>query len=114
VTIGDAVRQVRAHTDLRTGVGDDRQAALDARRRLVMVDDGGGPALQRLHRAEHGRPVDHLGVQRNVETPPHLLEDLEEGSRLVRRRRHAASQRRVQVVVAADHARGDGAHRPAR
>ena len=35
------------------------------------------------------RPADHLEVERGVEAPPDLLEDLDEVGRLPRRRRHA-------------------------
>ena len=67
-------------------------------------------AFERLERPQHGRPADHLGVERHVEPPPHLLEDLEEVGRLLRRRRHAASERRVEVVVRAHQAVGPCTH----
>jgi hypothetical protein len=70
----------------------------------VVVDDGGAAALQRFDRAEHRRPTDHLEVERGVESPPHLFEDLEERGGLLRRRRHAARQRRVEVMVPTDEA----------
>ena len=111
VTIGDAVGQVRAHANSGTRIGNDGQTAVDTRGRLVVIHDGGSAAHQRLGGAEHRRPADHLLVERDVEPPPHLLEDLAKLRRLPRRRRHAARQGRVEVVVAADHARGDGAHR---
>ena len=110
VAVGDAVRGVQPHADLGAGVGEDRQAALDARRRLVVVDDRRGPALQRLGGGEHRRPTDDLLVERHVEPPPDLLEHLEERRRLLRRRRHAPGERRVQVVVAADEAGGHVRH----
>jgi hypothetical protein len=35
--------------------------------RLVVVDDRSGAALERLERAEHRRPSDHLEVERGIE-----------------------------------------------
>ena len=46
-----------------------------------MVDDRGRAVLERLERAEHRRPADHLQVERRVEAPPDLLEDLLEARR---------------------------------
>ena len=67
----------------------------------VVVDDRGRPALERLQRPEHRRPPDHLQVERRVEAPPHLLEDLREALRGARRRGHPPRQGGVQVVVGA-------------
>ena len=86
VAIGDAVCAHHADADLAARVGDDVERAIDGRGRLVMVDDRSGAALERLERAEHRRPPDHLEVERGIEPPPHLLEDLQE---LRRRRRRA-------------------------
>ena len=114
VAVGHAVRADDAHADLGAGVGDDVEAALDGRRALVVVDDRRRAGEQRLQRAEAGRGAQHVEVQGGVEAPPDLLEDLGEVVRRGRRRRHAAGQRRVEVVVPADEAGGDGAHRSAR
>ncbi len=86
----------------RHAVRDHVERALDRRWRLVMVDDRSRSTLERLERAEHRRPLQHLEVERDVEPPPHLLEDLDERRRRARGRRHAASERRVQVMVRAD------------
>ena len=67
-----------------------------------MVDDRRRSPLERLERPQHRRPPDHLEVERAVEPPPDELEDLREVARRSRRRRHAAGQRRVEVMVTAD------------
>ena len=46
--------------------------------------------------------ADQLEVEGPVEPPPHELEDLGERRRRPRRRRHAARQRGVEVVVRVD------------
>ena len=81
VTIGHAVGAADAHAHLGARVGDDRQAAVDRRRALVVVDDPRRTARQRLGRTEHRRPSDHLLVEGDVEAPPDLLEDLDEVGR---------------------------------
>ena len=102
VAIGHAVGAHHPHAHGGAGVGDDVEAAVDGVRALVVVDDGGRAALERLEGTEHGRPADHLEVEGGVEAPPDLLEDLHERRRRPGRRRHPAGQRRVEVVVAAD------------
>jgi multidrug transporter EmrE-like cation transporter len=82
VAVGDAVRAHHPHPDLGARVGDHVEAALDRVRALVVVDDGGGAAQQRLGGAEQGAGAQHVEVERGVEPPPDLLEDLAEGGRL--------------------------------
>ena len=106
VPVGDAVAAVDPHPHLGTRIGDDRERALDRLGRLMVVDDRRATALQGLEGAEHRRPADRLGVERPVEAPPHKFEDLPEVPGCGRRRRHAACQRRVEVVVGADQPRG--------
>ncbi len=106
MAVGDAVRRAHPHADFSARVGDDRQRAFDRVRRLVMVDDRRAAAFERLERAELGRPLDQVEVEGAVEPPPDELEDLAEPGRHARRCRHAARQRRVEVVVGADHAGG--------
>ena len=69
------------------------------------------PHEQRLDRAEPRRGAQHVEVEGGVEPPPDLLEDRAEVVGLVRRRRHPAGERRVQVVVPAHEPRRDRAHR---
>ena len=69
-----------------------------------MVDDRGRSTLERLQRAQHRRPPDHLEVEGAVEPPPHELEDLGKLSGRARRCGHPPSQGRVEVVVSADEA----------
>ena len=111
VPIGHAVRADHAHADLGACLGDHVEAALDRVRALVVVDDRGRPRHQRLGRAEQRAGADHVEVEGGVEAPPDLLEDLAETRRLAGRRRHAARQRRVEVVVGAHHARRRRGHR---
>ena len=68
VAIGDAVGGQHAHTDLSTGLSDGIEAALDGVGRLVVVNDGGRAGLERLERAQHRRPVDHLQIERGMDT----------------------------------------------
>ena len=89
VPVGDAVRADHPHPDFTARVRDDVERALDRIRRLVMIDDRGGAALERLERSEHRRPPDHLEVERDVEPPPDLLEDVDEPIRRRGRRGHA-------------------------
>ena len=91
--ISDAVGAVDAHADLRTRLSDQIEAALDGARRLVVVDDRRASRFEGLERAEHGGPADHLRIERDVESPPHELEDREEVGGRARRRRHAARER---------------------
>ena len=107
VAVGDAVAGDHTHADLGAGVGDHAQRSLDRVRRLVVVDDGGAPGLERFERSELGRPLEHLEVEGGVEAPPDLLEHRQEGRGRRRRRRHAAGERRVQVVVGAHQPGGD-------
>ena len=73
VAIGDAVGQQRPHPDLGAGGGDDVEAALDGVGRLVVVDDRGGAALERLEGAEMERPPSlSLGFFCQFEAPPAL------------------------------------------
>ena len=76
VAVGDAVRTHARDADLGARLGDHVEAALDRVRALVMVDDAGGAAHQRLGGAEAGAGPDHVEVEGCVEAPPHLLEDL--------------------------------------
>ena len=110
VAVGDAVRTHHGHADLGARLGDHVEAALDRVRALVMVDDAGGAAHQRLGGAEAGARPDHVEVEGGVEAPPHLLEDRCEVGGRGRRGRHPARQRRVQVVVGADETGRGGAH----
>ena len=61
------------------------------------------PDLQHLQGGQLRRPCQHLQVQRGVEAPPDLFEDLPEGPRGHGRGRHAPGQRGVDVMVCADH-----------
>ena len=106
VPVGDAVGAVDPHADLGAGVGDDRQRPLDRVGRLVVIDDRRAAPLERFERAELGRPLDRVGVERAVEPPPHQLEDLHEPGRGARRRRHAPGERGVEMVMGADQTRG--------
>jgi len=69
-----------------------------------MIDDRGRALLERFEGAEHRGPADHLEVQRGVEAPPDLLEDLLEVCRRLRWCWHPSRERRIQMVVAADEA----------
>ena len=65
--------------------------------------------------ARLGTGADHVEVDRGVEPPPDLLEDLDEVARHLRGCRHPRGQRRVQVVVGADQPRvaaGRGCREP--
>ena len=76
--VGHAVGDVDPDTHLRAGVGDDRERAVDGVRRLVVVDDGRGAGHQRLGGPEERRPAQHLQVERGIQPPPDLLQDLQE------------------------------------
>ncbi len=92
VTVGDPVARDHAHADLGAGVGDHTQRSLDRVRRLVVVDDRRAAGFERFERAELGRPLEHLEIERCVEPPPDLLEHAQEGRGHIRRRRHAPRQ----------------------
>jgi len=62
--------------------------------------------------AEQSAGTNHVEVERGVEPPPHLLEDLPEPRRLARGNRHAPRERRIEVVMGAHQARGRVAHDP--
>ncbi len=110
VAVGDPVRAHDAHPHLGARLRDHVEAALDGVRALVVVDDRGRPTHQGLRGPEHRRPAQHVQVERGVQPPPDLLEDRREVGRLLRRRGHAAGERRVEVVVAADQPRRRGGH----
>ena len=104
VSIGDAVGAHDTHPHLGARLGDHVEAALDRIRALVVVDDRRRAAHQRLGRAEQRAGPDHVEVERRVEAPPDLFEDLPEPGRLLRWRRHSPRERGVQMVVGAHHA----------
>jgi len=81
VAVGDAVGAHNPDAHGGAGVGDDVEAAVDGVGTLVVVDDGGGPRFERFQGTERRRPPDHLEVEGGVETPPDLLQDLDEGLR---------------------------------
>ena len=110
VAVGHAVTRVYPHAHFGARGGDHLQAAFDGVGALVMVDDARGAPLERFERAELGRPLDHLEVERAVEAPPHLFENLAEPAGLDGRRRHAPSQCRVQVMVGAHESGSGGRH----
>ncbi len=112
VAVGDLVGAHDPHAHLGAGLGDDVERAVDGGRGGVVVDDGRGPRLQGLDRPQQRRPAHQLQVEGGVEPPPHLVEDLGEARRRLRRGRHAPGQGRVQVVVGADQA-GRGGRRAA-
>ena len=114
VAVGDAVGAHDADADLGARVGDDVEAALDGVRALVVVDDPGRAGEQRLDGAEARAGAQHVEVERGVEAPPDLLEDLAEVARRRRRRRHPPGERRVEVVVGAHQPRRLGGHRSRR
>ena len=112
VAVGHAVGAHDAHADLGAGLGDHVEAALDRVRALVVVDDRRSSRTAAPRRApSRADGPQHVEVERGVEAPPDLLEDLAEVASASRRRRHAAGERRVQVVVGAHESGGLGTHR---
>ena len=79
----------------------------------MVLDDGGRPALERFERAELGRPIDHLEIERLIETPPDELEDLLKRRRGSGWRRHPAREGEIKMMVGADESRS-GIHLPRR
>ena len=100
MAVGDLIAARGTDADLGTGIGYDAQRALDGVGRGVMVDDGGRPSFERLERAEHRRPPDHLQIKGAVEPPPYKLEDLLKVVGYPRRRRHPTGKCGVEVMVA--------------
>ena len=94
VAVGDAIGAQHADADLGTRLGDHVEAALDGVWALVVVDDAGGAAQQRLDRAEARRRPQHVEIEGGIEAPPDLLEDLDESPSAPRRRRHARGRAR--------------------
>ncbi len=86
VTVGHAVGAHDADADLGARLGDHVEAAVDGVGALVVIDDPGRAAQQRLDRTETRRRAQHVEVEGGVEPPPDLLEDLAE----VRRQPSAA------------------------
>ena len=64
VAVGDAVRAHDAHADLGARLGDHVEAALDRVRALVVVDDPGRAAQQRLERRRAGRDARSMSRSR--------------------------------------------------
>jgi hypothetical protein len=110
VAIGHLVTTPHPHAHLGTGGGDDIQRPVDGVGRTVVVDDAGRARFEGLQGSKHGRPADHLHIERPVEPPPDQLQDLAELRRHPRRRGHASGQGRIQVMVAANQARGRVQH----
>ena len=104
VAVGDAVGSTRTRTPTSA-----QASAITSRLPSMALGDSWWStiavraALERLERAEHGRPADHLEVERDVEPPPDLLEDLEEA-----RRRAAAAP----ACPGPAPSRGGGGRRP--
>ena len=103
VAVGDLVaRRPPAHRPRRTrprsrrGCPRSRRATRDGRRSrsCPLSSASSAPSI-----ADHR---EHLEVERDVEPPPDLLEDLGERRRRARRRGHAPRERGVEVVVRAD------------
>jgi len=74
----------------------------DAGRAGVMVEDRRDPASRRVHGGHKTACSDGRGIERLVEPPPQLLEDLREGARGEPRDGHAASERAVRMRVSID------------
>ncbi len=110
VAVGHLVGAHHPHAHLGARLGDHVQAAVDGGGGGVVVDDGGRARLERLDRAEQGRPAHQVEVEREVEPPPDLLQDLREPGGRGRRRGHAPGQRRVEVMVGADEPAGRSGH----
>ena len=83
------------------------ERAGDGVRAGVVIDQRGHPATCRLHRPDEGARADRFGIERLVELPPQLLENLRERRWMEGRHGHASSQTAVQVRVGVDQA-GDG------
>ena len=119
VAVGGLVAQHRAQPHLLDRTPERRERAADEGRRGVMIDQQGGARERGLDRAGERREVDALLVERAVQLPPDLLEDLHEAARRRRRTRHASGERAVEVRVRVDETgqhearpRGPGPPRP--
>ncbi len=110
MAVGHAVGRNHPDPYFGTGVGDDRERALDVIGSLVVIDDRRGPLLEGLDRAQFGRPLQHGQIHRRVEPPPDLFENPLERRRGQGWRGHAPRQSRVEVVVGAHQARRHRRH----
>ena len=112
VAVGDPVGAHDPHADLGARVGDHVEAALDGVGGLVVVDDRGAcrtpapPAAPSM--ADHRDASRGRGRASSRHQTCSRISRKSVGVR--RRRRHAPGQRRVEVVVGADEARGRRAH----
>ena len=102
VAVGHPVGAADPHPHLGASIGNGLQRALDGVGRLVVVDDGGAARLQRLQRAQLGRPLDDVEVERPVEAPPDQLQDVGEAGGRAGRGGHPPGQCGIQVMVGAD------------
>ena len=75
-----------------------------------MVDDGGAAGVDGFEEGDEGRIADGLGIEGEVELPPHALEDFNEVAGGFARRGEAAGEGGIEMVVGVDEARhGDHA-----
>ena len=72
-----------------------------------MVEEDGRPGASGLDRSDEAGQEDRLLVERAVEPPPHLLQDLDEAPRGLSRAGHAAREGAVEVGVGVDEAGED-------
>ena len=109
VAVGGLVAEAAGEAGLAEGFLHDIQRAVGAGRGGVVVDDGGAAGVDGFEEGDEGRVADGLGVEGEVELPPHALEDFDEVAGGLAGGGEAAGEGGVEVVVGVDEA-GHGDH----
>jgi hypothetical protein len=105
VATGRLVAQHRSQPDLLDRPPQRRERPFDGGRRGMVVEEHGRPRARGLDRAHEPGEVYRLLVQRPVQSPPDLLQDLDEAARRLSRSRHAPGEGAVEVGVGIDEPR---------
>ena len=109
VAVGGLVAQAAGEAGLAEGFLHDVERAVGAGRGGVVVDDGGAAGVDGFEEGDEGGVADGLGVEGEVELPPHALEDFDEIAGGFAGGGEAAGEGGVEVVVGVDEA-GHGDH----
>ena len=107
VAVGGFVAEAAGEAGPAEGFLHDVEGAIGAGGRGVVVDDGGAAGMDGFEEGDEGGIADGLGVEGEVELPPHAFEDLDEVGGGLPGRREAAREGGVEMVVGVDEA-GDG------